>query len=682
MTGRVLVTWLGMSLLLGAGNGGLMVIKAQEGCAPDYDSKTIKLIEKAQDKRKYESQKRDEFWNEALENETDCPACRLHLGRSAFMRAKRSGGSFAPARGLLRPLAANCPGYAAEVHYILGAMAYGDGQFDQARVDFNTFLNWEEHRDRMYTRRDDARRVEVLEILPWIDFHDLFNAHADGPKPKVIREISSPDDEYLPTVSADGTLLFFTRKGLRKAKGDIVGKTVEEFTWAKRIEGKPFDHGQAMEYPFNQAAGAGGAYGGASISIDNRELFFAMKAPATGQPNNIDLFVTTYELIDEVDGERIYLWNDPVPLESLNTPDGWESQPAISPDGQSLYFAAVRPGTTTDPKGNPTMDILVSHRTADGWGAAEKMPEDINTDAGDKAPFLHPDGRTLYFASNRQPSGGGYDLYLCRMDSAGHWGKAQNVGAPLNTEGDEHGLVVGADGVTAFFASRRRGTQGIDLLTYTLPEPLQANASAVVKGELIRDAALAGRDVAIQLRYAQSREVQTIDVQRDGSFAAIIDLSRNEDVVLTTVAEGAVFSAALVVDRDGLPPDWVEANVELKSVKAGAPFEIQDIHFPTASAQIGRASQAILDLFAVYLMDSSFRVEIQGHTDDVGGENENLRLSLNRAQAVRTYLHDRGVSAGHIEAQGFGESQPRADNITAEGRGKNRRTAFVILPNN
>lgn len=655
--------------------------RAQAACQPDYDSKTLKLIEKAQDKRKYDSDKRQAFWAEALDREEDCPACRLHMGRSAFLGAKRSGGSFAPARGLLKPLASNCPGYAAEVHYLLGAMAYGDGYFDEAREAFGIFLNWEEHPERSYVRRDDSRRAEVLEILPWIDFHANFNAHADGPQPQLIPAISSPDDEYLPTVSADGTLLFFTRRGMRKARGDIVGKQVEDFNWAHRPNGGTFDKGVAMEYPFNQASGKGGAYGGASISIDNRELFFAMKAPATGNPNNIDLFVTTYELVDEVDGERFYLWNEPVALASLNTPDGWESQPAISPDGQTLYFAAVRPGTTPDAKGNPTMDILMSRRTDGGWGAAEKLPKAINTGAGDKAPFLHPDGRTLYFASDRKPSGGGYDLYVCRMDSSNQWGEAQNLGAPLNTDGDEHGLVVGADGVTAYFASRRRGTKGIDLLTYTLPEPLRAHASVVVKGELSRDAALKDREVTIQLRYAQSREVQTIQVKGDGSFAAVVDLSRYEDVLLTTVAEGAVFSAALVVDRDEPAPEWVEADVELKSVEAGEPFEIQDIHFPTASSQIGRASRAILDLFAEYLMDSGFRVEIQGHTDDVGGEAENLELSRERARAVRTYLHNNGVSQGRIESKGFGEEKPRAANGTADGRAKNRRTTFVILPN-
>jgi outer membrane protein OmpA-like peptidoglycan-associated protein len=219
------------------------------------------------------------------------------------------------------------------------------------------------------------------------------------------------------------------------------------------------------------------------------------------------------------------------------------------------------------------------------------------------------------------------------------------------------------------------------LLTYTLPEPLRAQASVVVKGELSRDAALEGREVAIQLRYAQSREVQTIEVKGDGSFAAVVDLSRYEDVLLTTVAEGAVFSAALVVDRDEPAPEWVEADVELKSVEAGEPFEIQNIHFPTASALIGRASRAILDLFAEYLMDSGFRVEIQGHTDDVGGETENLELSRERARAVRTYLHNNGVSQGRIESKGFGEEKPRADNGTADGRAKNRRTTFVILPN-
>ena len=675
---RIAVVFWCWALISGLTSSGLHAQEDEE-CHPEYDAKTLKLIERASDKKKYNSNKRQGYLLEALEREEACPVCRLQLGRSAFLEAKRRGGSFAPARDYLRPLASNCPDYAAEVHYLLGAMAYGDGYFDEARGAFDLFLNWEDEAARTYTRRDETRRAEVLEILPWIEFHDNFYRHADGPQPRVIRATSSPDDEYLPSISADGTLLFFTRKGLHKAKGDIVGKWVEAFSWAHRPEGAEFDAGVPLEYPFNQGHGA--AYGGASISINNRELFFAMKTPTPGHPDNIDLYVTNYELLDEVDGERFYMWNDPKPLSALNTPDGWESQPSISPDGQDLYFAAVRPGTTPSPESHPSIDILVSRRTDDGWSVPTGLPSRINTPYADKAPFLHPDGHTLYFASTRQPSGGGYDLYLCRKDSTGRWGEALNLGAPFNTEGDEHGLVVGADGTTAFFASRRQGTRGIDLMTCPLPERYRARASVVVKGEVTRDEGLAGREIAIELRYAQSREVQAIEIERDGSFAAVVDLSRYEDVVLTTVAEGAVFSAALLVDRDAPEPDWVEANVELHSVQADEPFEIQDINFPTASAQISRASQTILDLFATYLMDTGFRVQIQGHTDDIGGELENMELSRLRAEAVKAHLHDGGVASGRIEAAGFGESEPRAENTTPAGRAKNRRTTFVILPN-
>ena len=124
------------------------------------------------------------------------------------------------------------------------------------------------------------------------------------------------------------------------------------------------------------------------------------------------------------------------------------------------------------------------------WMAASALPAPINGPYSDKAPFLHPDGRTLYFASNLTPGGGGYDIWMSKLDSlqspleAGAWSAPVNLGLPLNTEGDEHGLVISADGSTAYFSSRRPGTRGLDIMTWTLPESLRPRASVVVRGTL------------------------------------------------------------------------------------------------------------------------------------------------------------------------------------------------------
>ena len=652
-------------------------------CQPELDAKTAKLLEKGLDKRKYEAEKRQGFLESALEEDENALPAEFALGLLLFDRARRSGMGFAESRAHLLSVHDRCPDYDAELPYTLGSIAFAENEFESAIDWLNRFISWESQTGKPLSPRAMKRLDDVVERLPEIQFLMEFNAHADSPPPKVLASVASRDQEYLPALSPDGTLLFFTRAGERKAKGDLVSKPFEKFTWARRESPDlDFDAGEAMEDPFNRQMG----YGGASISVDNRSLFLAIKTPAPGNPENIDLYSARYELMEDTGDEVVYLWSEPAALDALNTPDGWESQPAISPDGKWLYFAAVRPGTTEDAQGQPTIDILVSERDNLGeWKRPELLPSPINTTYSDKAPFLHPDGRTLYFASNRTPGGGGYDIWMSRLDSTARptdvngWSRPVNLGIPLNTEGDEHGLITAADGRTAYFSSRRIGTQGLDIMTWTLPEPVRARASVVVRGQLDVSDDLSGETVKLELRYAESRRAQAIEISDDGAFATIVDLSSREDVLLVAKAEGAAFSAGLLVDKDEEEPALIDAELTVRSIsETGAAFEIEDIHYASGSAVIGRASLLLLDLFAEYLSETGLSVEIGGHTDDVGSDADNLELSEARARSVREYLIQQGVPASDISSRGYGESRPRADNGTPEGRARNRRTEFRV----
>ena len=666
-----------------AGWSSIVLAQDDNPCSPELDPKTAKLLEKGRDKRKYDADKRRGYLEDAIDSDEAAISARFELGLLLFSQSRRQGNSFGEARAQLNSVNEVCPDYDAEVPYTLGSIAYAEGQYASALEWFDRFIRWEYFTGKPLSPRALRRLEDVQKNLPEIEFRVEYNAHSDSPPPRVLEAVATRDQEYLPALSADGTLLFFTRAGERKAKGDLVSKPFEKFTWARRTgPSVAFDNGVAMEEPFNRTSG----YGGASISVDNRSLFLAVKTPVPGHPENIDLFSARYALLEDTGDETVYLWSEPQPLEALNTPDGWESQPAVSPDGKWLYFAAVRPGTTVDQLGNPTIDILVSRLQDDGnWGAASVLPAPINTAYSDKAPYLHPDGHTLYFASNRTPGGGGYDIWVSRLDSTSlptetdAWSKPVNVGSPLNTPGDEHGLITSANGKTAYFSSRRQGTSGLDIMTWTLPENLRARASVVVKGQLNVSDELSETPINLELRYAQSRRAQAIELGDDGAFAAVVDLSTREDVIMVAKADGAAFSAGLVVDQDEKEPALVTTDLSIRSVtEADAAFEIEDIQYASGSAQIGRASLLLLDLFAEYLSETELTVEIGGHTDDIGSDADNLSLSQSRAQSVRKYLISRGVEPNNISAKGYGETRPRADNLTEAGRASNRRTEFSI----
>ena len=342
-------------------------VSAQDApCDGVPSAKAQKLIDKGTDKRKYDADKRRGYLEDALEEDEQAWAAMLALGQLTFRDAQKArSGDWGTAKRWMETLHEACPFYLCRHPLHLG------GHRRHRRIRRHEVVRplpgWESVSGRPLTPRELKRLVEA--ILPELRFLQQFNARPDAPQPRVLGEVATQDGEYLPTLSADGTLLFFTRAGQRKAKGDLVSRPFEDSPGlAATGPSQPFDLGEALESPFNLSNG----YGGASISIDNRSLYLAIKTPTPGNPENIDLYATRYELLDDTGEERVYLWSDPEPLAALNTPDGWESQPAISPDGQTLYFAAVRPGTTADAGGNPTIDILASKRTGDGnWGAPQ-----------------------------------------------------------------------------------------------------------------------------------------------------------------------------------------------------------------------------------------------------------------------------------------------------------------------
>ncbi len=660
-----------------------MQTSAQTDCDFTPEGKVKKLLDKAGDKKKYKYDQRMGFYEDALDQEDNCLECLYELGISAFKRAKREMSSFSQTTYYLEKLHQHCEHFHASAWYYLGAAYYAEQRYEEALSAFEQFMKFPDDDPNRFDRDYDKKAEEVRETIPYITFHRDFNKNAETVKIQVVGGVSSPHDDYLPALSPDGELMFFTRRLEKKAKGDLVARMVEEFTWARRDDiNSPFDAGDALPNPFNQ----GESYGGASISVDNKELFIAKRNPVPGNPENFDIFVTRYTYgFDEAKGENTYSWT---PLEDLgpnvNTEMGWESQPSLSGDGKTLFFATVRENSTPDKNGNPSSDIFYSERQADGtWGAAQSIGPEINTPFNEKAPFMHSDSRTLYFASDRQPGGGGFDIWYTRQNDDGTWTAPKNLGAPVNSREDEHGLIVSSDGEEAFFSSKRPGgVRGLDIYSFNLPEEARPEKVVILKGKMTNEAGKVPEDARIQLKYVQSKEVNEVEVNRDdGVYATVVNVSRGEDVVVSVEGEGTAFNSHIVVNKDEeVQPAVVKVDVKADKIAKAKAFVLPDIYYATNSTDISRSSRLILDEFAEYLQaNPGITVEIGGHTDSSGSRETNMALSRDRANEVKRYLESQGVSARRISAKGYGPTQPVDDNSTAAGRAKNRRTEFKII---
>ncbi|MFZ6051285.1 OmpA family protein [Halocola ammonii] len=660
-----------------------VLAQTQDGCDYEPSRKVEKLLEKANDKRKYQSEERREFLIEAVEEDEGCLECRLMLGELEFLIAKIKNRSFDKAKNAYEQLIERCPNYHSEPYYYLGAINYAMRNYDEAVEYFDYFLKFPEDGEEKFARDYDRKYKEVMESLPNVKFYRDFYKNEYDIEPQRVEGVSSQGDDYLPMLSPDNELIFFTRVQNKKAKGDLYSRRVEEFTLSERENiNTNFSDGEPLPRPFN----LGDNYGGATISVDNKEMFVAKKNPVKDNPQNIDLYVTSYERYQDKKGDYHYKWDELQNLGSnINGDMSWEAQPSLSADGNTLYFATVREECKRKPDGDPSTDIFYSERQEDGtWGKAKPLSETINTSGDDKAPFMHSDSKTLYFASNGHRGIGGYDLFFSKQKEDGSWTEPENLGHPINTPEDEHGMIVSSDGELAYFATRNiSGSRGFDIYSFQLPKELRPERVVILKGEITNEDGSPKQDATVELTYAQSKKVEEIEVSNDdGKYAAVVNVEKGEDVLMSVKDKGLAFNSRVVINKDkekDEQPSVVKLSVKTEEEKKGKPFRINDITYATNSAEIDRVSKVILDEFAEYLKENpNIDVEIRGHTDNVGSDKDNLALSMDRAFEVKGYLEQQGIDGRRVTAKGYGESDPVESNETAEGRAQNRRTEFVI----
>ncbi|MCB0793053.1 MAG: OmpA family protein [Flavobacteriales bacterium] len=648
-------------------------------CDPPTDKKIVKLLADAEKQK--DPAERHRKLKETQEIDPECAECLFRLGRSAYERAKSTGAGSDASIGYFDHLQRICPHYHSDVPYTLGAMYYGEGKYKEAAVAFQEFLHFPTDDPTRMSKDIDKKTADVEEILPELQFYVDFYKRAGPFDPVVLANVSTAADEYLPMLSPDNDLLFFTRKSKYQAKGDIVAKDVEELTESRREKaGDGYDGGTALPDPFN----LGDNYGGVTISLNNKEMFVTVCKPVGGGYNNCDIYRSHFDNhMDFATGRQVWEWTGLEDLgPNINTPDGWESQPTLSADGRTLYFATVR----RDSRGT---DIYSSTRDDKGeWSPARPVPGPIDTDGDEKAPFLHSDSHTLYFAARptqgADPKGhrsiGGYDIFYSRLQDDGTWGKPVNIGHPINTEQDDHGLIVSADGHTAMFASSRfRGKGGLDIYTFPLPKDARPEDILVVKGDVRDEKGDVVKDAQVEITYMDTRKTEVINVGADGRYATVVNLKPGNDVVMTVKAKDHVFDTKAFSVEDTARGGSVEADMLVQKIEVGRSYKVNDIKYATNSAEITEASELILDQLIGFLKENpTVRIRIEGHTDSVGKPEDNMALSNDRAFTVMQYLQEHGIAGGRLAFKGYGPTKPIASNDDEAGRAENRRTEFVI----
>ena len=593
-----------------------------------------------------------------------------------FKKAKREGSSYNNSVRYFRELVARCPTYHSDAWYYLGLIAYGRQDYPGALEAFNQYIHFPPDDPSKFSKDADKKYDDVKEVISEIEFYADFFGNPVPFEPVVVKNVSTRGDEYLPMISPDNEIIFFTRKFRKKAKGDLFEKEVEVFMWSFRPDLiSEFSEGEALPPPFN----LGDHYGGVSISVNNKELYVTVCKPRSDGYNNCDIYMSRYEkTFDEKYMTWDWKWSELVNLgPNINTNDGWEAQPSITADGQVLYFATARESSIEH-----SVDIYMAKRNPDGsWGKAMPLPGIINTAGNEKSPFMHTDSKTLYFATDSRMGAGGYDIYYTRLDSVNNWTKPKNIGYPINSDKDEHGLIVSTDGKTAYYATNRlQGIGGYDIYRFEVPVEAKPEKVILVKGRVAEEDDAGMQMTKITLKNLKTHAITDVPIDMDdGKYAIVVNVEK-DDYLLQIEKEDAAFKAKVLSAARSESIGVVEVDFEPKTLKVGSDYVIDDIYYETNSADIDETSKFVLDAFAAYLLrHPNLRVMILGHTDNVGDDLANYALSADRAFTVKEYLESKGVPASRLEFKGYGETKPIAKNDTPEGRALNRRTEFRIL---
>ena len=542
------------------------------------------------------------------------------------------------------------PDFNTETYYMLGVTEWKLDQFDQAAQHLEVFLQKKPRSERLKSQAQ--RYFENAQFASY----SIKNPVPFTPKP-LDEAINSEMPEYLPSLTADQQMLVFTRY--------VQGQ--EDFYSSKKV-GEQWQKAVAMEdlnTPLNEGA--------QTIAADGKTIVFGA-GDREGGFGGYDLYISE---------SRNDAFTAPINLgEAINT-KARERQPSLSSDGKTLFFECNRPD------GLGGTDIWVAYKQANGsWTKAQHIGQPINTGYDESAPFLHPDGQTLYFMSNGHPGMGGFDLYLSRKQPDGTWGKPINLGYPINTKADEGALIVSLDGQKAYFTSDKTKGRATDIFEFEMPKSIQPQAVTYVKAT-VKDAdtkKVLPNANAVFINPTNNTKHLEAKTDQEGTFLVV--LPKDTDFGLNVSCKGYVFySEYFALSESYLSQRPYNLEIFLQAIPKATtstpvtskPIVLKNLFFETGSSAILEKSFPELQQLKTLLeQQPQLHIEIQGHTDDVGDELSNQQLSEQRAQAVYDYLVKVGISQARLAYKGFGESQPIAPNDTPEGRQINRRTAFII----
>ncbi len=555
------------------------------------------------------------------------------------------------------------PKFFANSFYFLSLSQLAIGQYQDAKTSLETFLKFE--RINPNTKESAQKYLANANFgADAVKNPKPFNPVNAGPG------INTEYGEYFPAITGDGKQFLFTRGLPREG---MPGFFNEDFFTSNNVTNV-----WQTATPIT-IINSWGNEGAPSLSADGNVMFFASCSDETGDYGSPDR--KGYGSCDIFYSQKVNgKWTKPRNAGPAINTANFESQPSFSSDGRELYFVRgiLHRGAAKE------YDIYMSKISDDGkFTPPVKLGPNINTTEMEESVFIHPDNMTLYFSSAGHPGMGGLDIFMSKRQPNGEWGKAINLGYPINSFVDDNSLLVNPGGKIAYFASNRTGGYGdLDIYQFDLPEDLRPEKITYVKGKVYNSKTKETLEASFELVDLETQlSVTKSYTQKNGEF--FVTLTANKNYLVNVNKDGFLFYSDNF-SLKGKETDFSKPfllDIPLDPIDTGSVVELRNVFFDVGKWDLKPESKAELDKLGAFLTkNASLKIELGGHTDSDGIRKSNITLSENRAKAVYNYLITTSkISEARLKYKGYADLKPKVKNDTPENKAKNRRTEFKIL---
>ena len=530
--------------------------------------------------------------------------------------------------------------------------------------------------------RNEKLKQRVTEEIAGLDYLERLNQKDSYYRVKNLELVNSQASEYSP-VHINDELYFTSSRG----NGKVYEATGTPFTDIYKVASRGAIVDLATLAPLPEGINNENINDGCiTFTPDGKTMVFAKGNTGKRRgSSDVDLYLSRF---------RNGTWSEPTPL-NINDSEAWDSSPAFSHDGRTLYFASNRKGRGRNMVGYGGTDIYSAVMDSRGrFSRVKNLGPEINTSGNELFPYVAEDAK-LYFASDGHPGYGGLDIFVVARAN----GKTaiENLGQPVNSTGDDFGIFLfRAD--RGFFTSNREGGKGDDnIYTFVNEDPNLKVVNYYLQGITYTPDSTGLKvlpNTRVSLLDGEGEVMQDFVTGTDGKF--FFRVYENEDYELIGETDGYLVKRQPYSTRGkGVDPTTLkqlvtnvtlDTTLVLEKLTLNKSFVLENIYYDLDSANIRPDAAVELDKLVQILIDNpEIKIELSSHTDSIASVEYNLNLSQRRAQSAVNYIIQQGISPDRLEAKGYGELRPIARNTNPDGsdnpqgRQRNRRTEFKIL---